>query len=58
MNYSYVLKELRHHHNRTLVNILGGVDLMAPSLILWGFDKGDFRNIIGIRSCAIEPGAG
>ena len=23
MNYSYVLKELRHHHNRTLVNILG-----------------------------------
>jgi len=23
MNYRYVLKELRHHHNRTLVNILG-----------------------------------
>jgi putative ABC transport system permease protein len=23
MNYSYVLKELRHHHNRTLVNVLG-----------------------------------
>jgi len=23
MNYSYVLKELRHHHNRTMVNILG-----------------------------------
>jgi putative ABC transport system permease protein len=23
MNYSYVLKELRYHHNRTLVNILG-----------------------------------
>jgi len=23
MNYHYVLKELRHHHNRTLVNILG-----------------------------------
>ena len=23
MNYQYVLKELRHHHNRTLVNILG-----------------------------------
>jgi putative ABC transport system permease protein len=23
MDYSYVLKELRHHHNRTLVNILG-----------------------------------
>jgi putative ABC transport system permease protein len=23
MNYSYVLKELRHHHSRTLVNILG-----------------------------------
>jgi ABC-type antimicrobial peptide transport system permease subunit len=23
MSYSYVLKELRHHHNRTLVNILG-----------------------------------
>src|SRR4030042_2599886 len=23
MNYRYVFKELRHHHNRTLVNILG-----------------------------------
>ncbi len=23
MNYSYVWKELRHHHNRTLVNVLG-----------------------------------
>jgi putative ABC transport system permease protein len=23
MNYRYVLKELRHHHNRTMVNILG-----------------------------------
>jgi len=23
MNYQYVLKELRHHHNRTLINILG-----------------------------------
>ena len=23
MNYRYVLKELRHHHHRTLVNVLG-----------------------------------
>ncbi len=23
MNYRYVLNELRHHHNRTLVNVLG-----------------------------------
>ncbi|HVN81420.1 MAG TPA: ABC transporter permease, partial [Terriglobia bacterium] len=23
MYYRYVLKELRHHHNRTLVNVLG-----------------------------------
>ena len=23
MNYQYVLKELRHHHNRTMVKILG-----------------------------------
>jgi len=124
MNYSYVLKELRHHHNRTLVNILGigigialfvsinavstayqkavslpfknlgadivvqrpekravdsgqphasmrgirlpfsnqllpsgdleklktidGVDSMASSLLLWEFDKGGFRTIMGI----------
>jgi len=124
MNYSYVLKELRHHHNRTLVNILGigigialfvsinavstayqkavslpfknlgadivvqrpekravdsgqppasmrgirlpfsnqllpsqdleklkaieGVDSMAPSLLLWEFDKGGFRTIMGV----------
>jgi putative ABC transport system permease protein len=124
MNYSYVLKELRHHHNRTLVNILGigigialfvsinavstayqkavslpfknlgadlvvqrpekravdsgqppasmrgirlpfsnqllpsedleklktieGVDSMASSLLLWEFDKGGFRTIMGV----------
>ena len=23
MDYRYVLKELRYHHNRTLVNVLG-----------------------------------
>ncbi len=124
MNYPYVLKELRHHHNRTLVNILGigigialfvsinavnaayqkavslpfknlgadvvvqrpekravdsgqppasmrgirlpfsnqllpsrdleklktieGVDSMASSLLLWEFDKGGFRTIMGV----------
>jgi len=124
MNYSYVLKELRHHHNRTLVNILGigigialfvsinavstayqkavslpfknlgadivvqrpekravdsgqppasmrgirlpfsnqllpsedleklktieGVDSMASSLLLWEFNKGGFRTIMGV----------
>jgi putative ABC transport system permease protein len=124
MNYSYVLKELRHHHNRTLVNILGigigialfvsinavntayqkaaslpfknlgadvvvqlpekravdsgqppasmrgirlpfsnqllpsedleklktieGVDSMVSSLLLWEFDKGGFRTIMGV----------
>jgi putative ABC transport system permease protein len=124
MNYSYVLKELRHHHSRTLVNILGigigialfvsinavntayqkavslpfknlgadivvqrpekravdsgqapasmrgirlpfsnqllpsqdleklktieGVDSMASSLLLWEFDKGGFRTIMGV----------
>jgi putative ABC transport system permease protein len=124
MNYSYVLKELRHHHNRTLVNILGigigialfvsinavstayqkavslpfknlgadivvqrpekravdsgqpptsmrgirlpfsnqllpsqdleklkaieGIDSMASSLLLWEFDKGGFRTIMGV----------
>jgi putative ABC transport system permease protein len=124
MDYSYVLKELRHHHNRTLVNILGigigialfvsinavntaykraaslpfknlgadvvvqlpekravdsrqtpasmrgirlpfsnqilpseelqklttiqGVDSMASSLLLWEFDKGGFRTIMGV----------
>jgi putative ABC transport system permease protein len=124
MNYSYVFKELRHHHNRTLVNILGigigialfvsinavstayqkavslpfknlgadivvqrpekravdsaqppasmrgirlpfsnqllpsedleklktieGVDSMASSLLLWEFDKGGFRTIMGV----------
>jgi putative ABC transport system permease protein len=124
MNYSYVLKELRHHHNRTLVNILGigigialfvsinavstayqkavslpfknlgadivvqrpekravdsgqppasmrgirlpfsnqilppedleklkgiqGVGSMASSLLLWEFDKGGFRTIMGV----------
>ena len=124
MNYQYVLKELRHHHNRTLVNILGigigialfvsinavstayqkavslpfknlgadivvqrpekravdsgqqpasmrgirlpfsnqllpsqdleklktveGVDSMASSLLLWEFDKGGFRTIMGV----------
>ncbi len=125
MNYSYVFKELRHHHNRTLVNILGigigialfvsinavstayqkavslpfknlgadivvqrpekravdsgqpptsmhgirlpfsnqllpsqdleklkaieGVDSMASSLLLWEFDKGGFRTIMGVN---------
>jgi putative ABC transport system permease protein len=124
MNYRYVFKELRHHHNRTLVNILGigigialfvsinavstayqkavnlpfkslgadivvqrpekraidstqppasmrgirlpfsnqllpsqdleklktieGVDSMASSLLLWEFDKGGFRTIMGV----------
>jgi putative ABC transport system permease protein len=124
MNYQYVLKELRHHHNRTLVNILGigigialfvsinavstayqkavslpfknlgadvvvqrpekravdsgqpptsmrgirlpfsnqllssedleklktveGIDSMASSLLLWEFDKGGFRTIMGV----------
>jgi putative ABC transport system permease protein len=124
MNYRYVLKELRHHHNRTLVNILGigigialfvsinavntayqkavslpfknlgadivvqrpekravesnqpptsmrgirlpfsnqllpsqdleklktaeGVDSMASSLLVWEFDKGGFRTIMGV----------
>jgi len=124
MNYRYVVKELRHHHNRTLVNILGigigialfvsinavstayqkavslpfknlgadivvqrpekravdsgqppasmrgirlpfsnqllpsqdveklkaieGVDSMASSLLLWEFDKGGFRTIMGV----------
>jgi putative ABC transport system permease protein len=124
MNYRYVLKELRHHHNRTLVNILGigigitlfvsinavntayqkavslpfknlgadivvqrpekravdsgqapasmrgirlpfsnqllpsqdleklktieGVDSMASSLLLWEFDRGGFRTIMGV----------
>ncbi len=124
MNYRYVLKELRHHHNRTLVNILGigigialfvsinavstayqkavslpfknlgadivvqrpekrsvesnqppasmrgvrlpfsnqllpprdleklkateGVESMASSLLLWEFDKGGFRTIMGV----------
>jgi putative ABC transport system permease protein len=124
MNYSYVWKELRHQHNRTLVNILGigigialfvsinavnsayqkaaslpfknlgadvvvqrpekravdsgqppatmrgirlpfsnqilppedidklqtieGVDSMASSLLLWEFDKGGFRTIMGV----------
>ncbi|MCX5718292.1 MAG: ABC transporter permease [Nitrospirae bacterium] len=124
MNYRYVLKELRHHHNRTLVNILGigigialfvsinavntayqkavslpfknlgadivvqrpekravdsgqppasmrgirlpfsnqrlpshdleklkaieGVDSMASSLLLWEFNKGGFRTIMGV----------
>lgn len=124
MNYRYVLKELRHHHNRTLVNILGigigialfvsinsvstayqkavslpfknlgadlvvqrpekravdsgqpppsmrgvrlpfsnqilppedleklksiqGVGSMASSLLLWEFDKGGFRTIMGV----------
>ncbi len=124
MNYRYVLKELRHHHNRTLVNILGigigialfvsinaantayqkaatlpfknlgadivvqrpekravdsnqpaasmrgirlpfsnqllprddleklktieGVDSMASSLLLWEFDKGSFKTIMGV----------
>jgi putative ABC transport system permease protein len=124
MNYRYMLKELRHHHNRTLVNILGigigialfvsinavstayqkavslpfknlgadivvqrpekravdsgqapasmrgirlpfsnqllpsqdleklktieGVDSMASSLLLWEFDKGGFRTIMGV----------
>jgi len=124
MNYRYVLKELRHHHNRTLVNVLGigigialfvsinavstayhkavslpfknlgadivvqrpekravdsgqapasmrgirlpfsnqilpsqdleklkaieGVDSMASSLLLWEFDRGGFRTIMGV----------
>jgi putative ABC transport system permease protein len=124
MNYGYVLKELRHHHNRTLVNILGigigialfvsinavntayqkavslpfknlgadivvqrpekrtvdsgqppasmrgirlpfsnqllpsqdleklktieGINSMASSLLLWEFDKGGFRTIMGV----------
>jgi len=124
MNYHYVLKELRHHRNRTLVNILGigigialfvsinavntayqravsqpfknlgadivvqrpekravesnqpptsmrgirlpfsnqllpsqdleklktieGVDSMASSLLLWEFDRGGFRTIMGV----------
>jgi putative ABC transport system permease protein len=124
MDYRYVLKELRHHHNRTLVNVLGigigialfvsinavnmayqkaaslpfknlgadvvvqlpekravdsgqppasmrgirlpfsnqllpsqdlkklkdidGVDSMASSLLLWEFDKGGFRTIMGV----------
>jgi putative ABC transport system permease protein len=124
MNFQYVLKELRYHHNRTLVNILGigigialfvsinavstayqkavslpfknlgadivvqrpekravdsvqppasmrgirlpfsnqilpsedvqklkaieGVDSIAPSLLLWEFDKGGFRTIMGV----------
>jgi len=124
MNYRYVLKELRHHHNRTLVNILGigigialfvsinavstayqkavslpfknlgadivvqrpekravdsgqppasmrgirlpfsnqllpsedleklktieGVDSISSSLLLWEFDKGGFRTIMGV----------
>jgi putative ABC transport system permease protein len=124
MNYRYVLKELRFHHNRTLVNILGiaigvalfvsinavntayqkaaslpfknlgadvvvqlpekravdsgqppasmqgirlpfsnqllpsedleklktvdGVDSMASSLLLWDFEKGGFRTIMGV----------
>jgi len=124
MNYSYVLKELRHHHNRTFINILGigvgialfvsinavstayqkavslpfknlgadivvqrpekravdsgqppasmrgirlpfsnqllssqdleklkaieGVDSMASSLLLWEFDKGGFRIMMGV----------
>jgi putative ABC transport system permease protein len=124
MNYSYVLKELCHHHNRTLVNVLGigigialfvsinavntayqkavslpfknlgadvvvqrpekravdsglppasmrgirlpfsnqllssedleklktteGVDSTASSLLLWEFDKGGFRTIMGV----------
>jgi putative ABC transport system permease protein len=124
MNYSYVLKELHHHHDRTLVNILGigigialfvsinavstayqkavslpfknlgadivvqrpekravdsgqplasmrgirlpfsnqllpaedleklktieGIDSMASSLLLWEFDKGGFRTIMGV----------
>ena len=124
MNYRYVLKELRHHHHRTLVNVLGigigialfvsinavstayqkavslpfknlgadivvqrpekravdsgqpaasmrgirlpfsnqilpsqdleklkaieGVDSMASSLLLWEFDRGGFRTIMGV----------
>jgi putative ABC transport system permease protein len=124
MDYRYVVKELRHHHNRTLVNILGigigialfvsihavsaaykeavslpfknlgadiivqrpekravdsgqapasmhgirlpfsnqilpsqdleklkaieGVDSMASSLLLWEFDKGGFRTMMGV----------
>jgi putative ABC transport system permease protein len=132
MNYHYVLKELRHHHNRTLVNILGigigialfvsinavntayqkavslpfknlgadivvqrpekravdsgqppasmrgirlpfsnqilpsqdleklktieGVDSMASSLLLWEFDKGGFRTIMGVD--LLQPSLG
>jgi len=132
MNYSYVLKELRHHHNRTLINILGigigialfvsinavstayqkavslpfknlgadivvqrpekravdsgqppasmrgirlpfsnqllpsqdleklkaveGVDSMASSLLLWEFDKGGFRTIMGVDH--LQPSLG
>jgi len=132
MNYRYVLKELRHHHNRTLVNILGigigialfvsinavstayqkavslpfknlgadivvqrpekravnssqppasmrgirlpfsnqllpaedleklkatdGVDSMASSLLLWEFDKGGFRTIMGVD--LVQPSLG
>jgi putative ABC transport system permease protein len=124
MDYRYVVKELRHHHNRTLVNVLGigigialfvsihavsaaykeavslpfknlgadiivqrpekravdsaqapasmrgirlpfsnqilpsqdletlksieGVDSMASSLLLWEFDKGGFKTIMGV----------
>jgi putative ABC transport system permease protein len=124
MNYRYVLNELRHHHHRTLVNVLGigigialfvsinavstayqkavslpfknlgadivvqrpekravdskqappsmrgirlpfsnqllpaqdleklksieGIDAMATSLLLWEFDKGGFRTIMGV----------
>ena len=134
MDYRYVVKELRHHHNRTLVNILGigigialfvsinavsaaykkavslpfknlgadivvqrpekravdsgqppasmrgirlpfsnqilpsqdleklktidGVDSIASSLLLWEFDKGGFRTIMGVDLSAAEPGAG
>jgi len=132
MNFQYVLKELRHHHNRTLVNILGigigialfvsinavstayqkavslpfknlgadvvvqrperraidsgqppasmrgirlpfsnqllpsqdleklktveGIDSMASSLLLWEFDKGGFRTIMGVDLS--QPGLG
>jgi putative ABC transport system permease protein len=123
MNYAYIFKELRHHHHRTLVNVLGigigvalfvsinaisagyqkavsqpfknigadlvvqraekrgsegqapasmkgirlpfsnqwlsqgvveklgaieGVDAMAASLLLWDFDKGGFKTIMGV----------
>jgi putative ABC transport system permease protein len=132
MNYRYVLKELRYHHHRTLVNILGigigialfvsinavstayqkavslpfknlgadivvqrpekravdsrqppasmrgirlpfsnqilppedlqklkavdGVDSMASSLLLWEFDKGGFRTIMGVD--LLQPSLG